>query len=259
MSTLLQISSIARTANRSATGAAAYRAGEQIRDERTGELHNHSRRTDVTHKEILLPAHLAAKSLDWARDRASLWNAVERAEARKNARVASEILVMLPAELPAARRLEMARALSQEVADHYKVVVDLAVHDPRSSADPRYFHAHLLMSTREITSTGFGAKTGLDLDPRTRIRLGLPNASQQFAAIRERWAALSNEALREANLDAGVDRRSTPIPAVPISLEDLRREARENWLRSIAAARTERSTSQHDQHTDRGADLDHLP
>jgi ATP-dependent exoDNAse (exonuclease V) alpha subunit len=278
----LQVTPISRVGGHSSVGAAAYRAGEKIRDDRTNELHNHSRRKDVTHAEILLPAHLSGESMDWARSRASLWNSVEAAETRKNARVATEIQVTLPHELPPERRLAMARVFSQEVADHYRVAVDLAVHDPRPSGDPRNYHAHLLLTTREVTPAGLGAKAGLDMSASERVRLGLPNISQEFTAIRERWATLTNEALREANIVARVDHRSLaeqgidrePTPHIPFAafkmeragkysevaasiradydarvrarldraaerepsaeprnLEDVRREARENWLR----------------------------
>jgi hypothetical protein len=210
----LQIESITRTPYRGAPGAAAYRAGERIRDERTGELHNHSRRKDVTHKEIMLPADLSGEPMDWAKDRATLWNTAERAEPRRNARVAREIQVTLPAELPAERRLEMARAFSQEVADHYRVAVDLAVHDPRPTGDQRNFHAHMLLTTREVTPAGLGAKTGLDMSTRDRVKLGLPNPSQEFTAIRERWATITNEALRAANLEVRVDHRSLAAQGV---------------------------------------------
>jgi ATP-dependent exoDNAse (exonuclease V) alpha subunit len=286
----LQITSIARADQHSSVAAAAYRAGERIRDDRTHEVHNHSRRKDVTHSEILLPGDLAGQNMDWARNRASLWNSVENAESRKNARVATEIQVTLPFELSPERRLAMARAFSQEVADHYKVAVDLAVHDPRPAGDPRNFHAHLLLTTREVSAAGLGAKTGLNLQTSERLRLGLPNISQEFTAIRERWATLTNEALAEANIEARVDHRSLaeqgidrePKPHIPFavykieragkysevaesiradynarvqsrleqttertsqrtadrtppkSLEDVRREARENWLRMRA-------------------------
>src|ERR1700758_4348 len=121
----LQVSSITRQGGQSSVAAAAYRAGERIRDDRTNEVHNHSRRTDVTHSEIVLPAHLAGENMDWARNRASLWNAVESVETRKNSRVATEIQVNLPFELPQANRVAIARTFSQEIADHYRVAVDL--------------------------------------------------------------------------------------------------------------------------------------
>jgi len=297
----LQISSIARADGHSSVGAAAYRAGEKLRDDRTNGVHDHSRRTDVRHSEIMLPGELAGKNMEWARDRASLWNSAENAEARKNARVAREIQVNLPHELPPERRVELARTFSQEVADHYKVAVDLAVHEPRPSGDPRNHHAHLLMTTREVSPEGLGAKAGLELSTHERARLGLPSGSHEFTAIRERWATMTNEALKEANIEARVDHRSLaeqgidrepkphipfaaykieragkhsdvaesiradyktrvqarmehqverepdapapqPTPAqqpaqdsTPQSLEDIRREARENWLKMRAA------------------------
>jgi hypothetical protein len=39
--------------------ATAYRAGERIRDQRSGETHDYSGRNDVVHKGIVLPAELA--------------------------------------------------------------------------------------------------------------------------------------------------------------------------------------------------------
>jgi MobA/MobL family len=227
----LQITPIKREGGHSSVGAAAYRAGERIRDDRTNEVHNHSRRKDVSHSEIMLPADLAGQNMEWARNRASLWNSVENAEGRKNARVATEIQVTLPFELAPERRLEMARTFSQEIADHYKVAVDLAVHDPRPSGDPRNFHAHLLLTTREVSAAGLGAKTGLNMQTKDRLRLGLPNISQEFTAVRERWATLTNEALKEANIEARVDHRSLaeqgidrePKPHIPFAAYKIER------------------------------------
>jgi len=106
------IKPIGRSMGQSATSAAAYRAGERIRDERTGTLYNHSRRQDVRHTEIFLPSKFNGSSIEWARDRASLWNAAEAAEKRRNSRVAREYQAALPAELTAEQRLALARSFA---------------------------------------------------------------------------------------------------------------------------------------------------
>ena len=209
-----------------ATSAAAYRAGERIRDQRTNRIYDHSDRSDVQYKEILLPSHLqgAASGLDWARDRANLWNVVERTETRANARVAREYVLALPHEMNAEQRTVLARAFAQEISDRYYNAVDLAVHQPRS--DPRNFHAHLLSTTREVTAAGFGPKTIAEMSGLQRFEQGLPRAAEEQARLRERWAVMTNEALREAGLAARVS-HLPPGDAV------LRPDARP-WLPRVA-------------------------
>ena len=206
----LNIKPVARSTGRTATAAAAYRAGERIRDERTGALYNHSKRDDVLHKEIFLPSRFdrGDAGMEWARDRSTLWNAAEKAEQRRDSRVAREYQAALPAELPAKQRVELARAFSREIADRYNVAVDLAVHAPRPEGDPRNFHAHLLATTREVTPQGMGAKAGVDMKGEVRSELGLPPSREEFKTLRSRWAELTNEALRQANVEARVDHRS---------------------------------------------------
>src|ERR1700722_10839634 len=159
----IDIKPVKRAAGQKATAAAAYRAGERIRDERTGKSHNHSHRKDVTHTEIFLPSQLGEAPMQWARARASLWNKAEAAEKRSNSRVAREFQVSLPSELSSTQRLALARGFARELSDRYGIAVDLALHDPKAGGDPRYFHAHLLATTREVTPSGLGAKTGLDM------------------------------------------------------------------------------------------------
>ena len=202
------ISSIGRSVGRRATAAAAYRAGERLRDERSGKLYNYSHRPDVLHTEIFLPAHLAGSADAWAGNREKLWNSAEHAEKKSNSRVAREYQVLLPHELTGAQQIALARSLSRELSERYKVAVDLAVHLPRPDGNPRNFHAHLLTTTREVTPRGLGAKAGLDMQPKERRRRELPDSRQEFFTLRERWATLTNEALREANIEARVDHRS---------------------------------------------------
>jgi hypothetical protein len=208
------------------TSAAAYRSGERIRDERTGRVYDHSQRRDIEHKEILLPSGNgeAPAAPDWARERSQLWNMVERSEPRVNSRVAREYIVALPHELNAERRTALARTFAQEISNRYHNVVDLAVHQPRS--DPRNFHAHLLTTTREIGPSGLGPKTIAELTGSQRFELGLPRAMQEHAQIRERWAVLANEALREAGLEV----RISHIP----DSEAIRQPGARPWLPRVA-------------------------
>lgn len=83
---------IARSAGRSATASAAYRAGEKITDERTGLVFDYTRKREVSYRQIFVPSG----SPEWATDRTRLWNEAEKAEARKDAQVAREIEVALP-------------------------------------------------------------------------------------------------------------------------------------------------------------------
>lgn len=220
-----QISAVGRSAGRRATAAAAYRAGERLRDERSGKLYNYASRKDVAHSEIFLPSHLAGAADAWARNRERLWNTAERAEKQANSRVAREYQVSLPHELSIAQQVDLARSLSVELAERYNVAVDLAVHLPREGGDSRNFHAHLLTTTREVTPRGLGAKTGLDMSNDARRRRDLPVSRDEFHTLRERWATLTNEALREANVDARVDHRTLaaqgidrePHPRIPIA------------------------------------------
>src|SRR5882762_4737184 len=191
------------------TRAAAYRAGERIRDERSGESYNHTNRQDIAHTEIFLPSDLTNRpDVEWARDRAKLWNAAEFAGKQRNSRLAREFLVHLPPELPPTQRINLARTFSQELAEKYRCAVDLAVHEPRPGTDDRHHHAHVLMTTREVTPEGLGPRTTLDLSGTERHARGLGPSKADYLLTRERWAELTNDALSAAGLETRVDHRS---------------------------------------------------
>ena len=267
----MQINTVSRSSGRNAPASAAYRAGERIRNERTGALYDHRGRRDVLHKEIFLPSSLehSGGAPEWARDRAMLWNAAERIETRDNSRVAREYMVALPAELSASGRVALARAFARQISDRYAVAVDLAVHAPRPFGDPRNFHAHLLASTREVRPGGFGPKVGLDMNGTVRAELGLPSGRSEFAALRQRWAELVNEHLRAAQVEARVDARSLaaqgidrePLPRLPwaaIAAErrgersEVAERIRERYWARVAA-RTERAAAQRESERSAGA------
>ncbi|WP_407238188.1 MobA/MobL family protein, partial [Escherichia coli] len=80
------VKAVSRSTGRSAPGAAAYRAGDVLTDNRTGEVFDYTRKAGVLSADIVLPEGAP----DWARDRNQLWNAAEAAERRKDACVARE-------------------------------------------------------------------------------------------------------------------------------------------------------------------------
>src|SRR5258708_40210787 len=96
-----------------ATRAAAYRAGERIRDERTSEVYDYTDRRDVAYKEVVLPSDLAGRAdMAWTQDRNTLWNAMEHAGLRRNYRGGREWLVFLPQELAPGQPSQRVRAVA---------------------------------------------------------------------------------------------------------------------------------------------------
>ena len=88
----LSVKTIKRSAGRSATAAAAYRAGEIIACEREGRVHDYTRKAGVEDSFILAPDDAP----DWTQDRAALWNAAEARETRANSVTARDTLLIRP-------------------------------------------------------------------------------------------------------------------------------------------------------------------
>jgi hypothetical protein len=227
---------LSRASGARVTRAAAYRAGERIRDERTGEVYDHTDRNDIAYKEVVLASDLAARpDMQWTQDRSTLWNAAESAASRHNSRVAREWLVFLPPELTPDQRTHLARTFASELAEKYRCAVDVSIHRPRPGADPRNHHAHLLTTTREVTPEGLGQRTSLELGGRERQLLAVEGSSHgEYLAIRERWADITNDALRAAGLTQRVDHRSLesqgidrePTPTLPEKVFYAERQSR---------------------------------
>lgn len=187
----LSVKTISRSDGRSATAAAAYRAGCEIVDQRTGEVHDYTRKGGVLSADLVLPVGAP----EWANDRAALWNAAEQAETRKNSTVAREFEVALPLELSAEERRYLAVSFARELVDRHGFAADVCVHAPDEGENP---HAHILVTTRRLSADGFAEKTR-ELDER---------GSGVVTHWRERWAALQNAHLEEWGHDARVDHRS---------------------------------------------------
>ena len=77
------IKTISRGAGQSVVASAAYRHACKLTNERTGEVYDYTRKTGLEASKIILPSGV---NPDLALDREKLWNTVEAAEKRKNAR-----------------------------------------------------------------------------------------------------------------------------------------------------------------------------
>lgn len=185
------VKTVGRSAGRSATGAAAYRAGVCIEDTRTGEVHDYRRKQGVEHTELVLPFGVNL-------ERSELWNKAEHAENRKNSTVAREYEVALPEELAPNERQKLARDFARHLVSRYGVAADVAIHAPGAGGDLRNHHAHILTTTREVTPEGFGAKTRVLDDRKTK----------EIENVRGAWATLTNQALERGGHLARVDHRS---------------------------------------------------
>jgi len=190
----LRVSCFSRSKGQSATAAAAYRSGQRIRDERTGELHYYTRKGGVVHREIVLPQDSPA----WAGDREKLWNAAEASETRKNSTVAREFLLALPSELTAVDRQRLAVSYAREIAERHRCAVDVSVHRPGRGGDTRNHHAHLLCTTRRLETRGFTEKTRELDDAKTG----------EVDYWRREWATLANTRFKERGLDIRIDHRT---------------------------------------------------
>jgi hypothetical protein len=189
-----QAKAISRSSGRSSTAAAAYRSGERIINDRTGEIHDYRRKRGVIHKEMVFPE--GAKPIP----RSTLWNMAEAAEKRKDAKVAREWELALPSEMRPSERAALARDFAKALAERYGVVVDICIHAPGKKGDSRNHHAHLLTTTRSFASGRFGEKVRILDSPKT--------SGQEVNAIREIWERLCNAALSLVGVKERVDRRT---------------------------------------------------
>ncbi|GAB4020615.1 hypothetical protein GCM10028808_62400 [Spirosoma migulaei] len=161
----LHVNVIARSAGRNAVGAsayrsasavacAAYRAGEKAKDERYEKTHDYSKKQNVLHAEIIAPEGAPA----WMTDRQSLWNAVEAGEKRKDARLAKEVVLVLPRNLDLDQQKMVVDTFIRQNLTAHGLVTDYAIHSPEASDGGRNPHAHVMFTLRPVEGDGFGKK-----------------------------------------------------------------------------------------------------
>lgn len=187
---------LSRSAGHTAVKAAAYRAGEKLRDDRIGRTADYSHRaSDVLVAKILLP-----KGADTSfSDRETLWNAVERREdehnRRASAQLAKDYIIALPRELSDQQRAELAEAFARSEFVSKGLVVDMAIHG-HSEGNP---HAHLMTTTRKLEGSVFGQKVR-ELNGKFFGGAKMTDDVQ----LRHQWADFQNAYFKEHGLDVHI-------------------------------------------------------
>ena len=141
------ITQIKRSAGHSAVACAAYRAGEKLYSEYYGEASDFTRKGGVVCSEIILPPHAPAEY----QDRATLWNAVEKAGRGKKAQLAYSFDIALQNELSLDENTALARQFVSEQLVGRGMIADLAIHQPdKEDGGISNPHFHILCPIRPI-------------------------------------------------------------------------------------------------------------
>lgn len=192
---------ISRASGSSAVASAAYRSAERLHDDRLDRSHDFTNKAGVVHSEVMLPEG-APERLG---DRSTLWNEVEATELRKDAQLSREVEFAIPRELNEQQGIELARDFVQAEFGERGMIADLNVHWDIGADGLAKPHAHVMLTMREVSEDGFGAK----------VRDW--NRSELVCEWREAWESHVNERLAELDIDARIDHRS--LEAQGIGLE----------------------------------------
>ena len=72
----------------------------------------------------------------------------------------------------------------------------------------------MLTTTRQVEPAGLGAKASIEWSDQDRWKKGLGSAKEEVKALRELWAGLANEHLKERTPQVRIDHRSLEAQGV---------------------------------------------
>lgn len=259
-----EVKPISRGKNHNAVAAAAYRAGEKLTDTNTYNpdrtTHDFSKKSDILHKNIILPSELAEAGFSIARQ--DLWSKVEENEVTKkdqklkaNARVAREWLLALPHELSDEENITLAEEFARKMANDLGVIADCCIHDPKLKSqaptpkptgntadkepvveDDRNIHAHIMFTTRKAQLNAadeliFTDKADCELDGTARKKKGLVKETDYIKEVRSAWAGMVNKRLvahgiKEVSPISYKDRNLDILPQIHAGKDPLTEEKR---------------------------------
>lgn len=196
--------SLSRGQGHNLAAAISYRAGIKLTDNNKlnpkARSYDYTKKTDVVHREILLPKNLSEQleasdiELDFQSiaDLVEIGETTQRGKMKHGARLAREWVLCGVPELTRAENIELFEQFAQQQSEEQGVLSMVFVHDPTAgddmattkaagegksmaAPDPRNIHAHILLLTRKIDVSGdnklsLGEKSDSEVsnDERTR-------------------------------------------------------------------------------------------
>lgn len=229
---------ITRSKGHSSVAAAAYRHGEKLTDEHTGEIHDYSKKKGVSDSVILIPDGADRNFLKPE----YLWNTIEKSEKRKDAQLAREFNIALPVEMSDKQKKALAIDFCNENFIKNGMIADIAFH----KLDSENPHFHVMLTTRRLTpdGSGFGQKERKW------------NDKEQLEQWRKEWADTANEHLQAAGINARIDHRS--LKEQKAALDALHSPTIEQQAQAISLDRPATIHRGHTGNTERHARFDAL-
>ena len=258
----LHVTQVKRSAGQSVVTSVAYRAGEKLYSEYYGEVSDYTHKGGVVCTDILLPPQAPAEY----QDRATLWNAVEKAERGKKAQLAYSFDIALQNEFSLEENIALARQFVSEQLVGRGMIADFAIHlpDKKEGGIPNP-HFHILCPIRPLNldgTWGYKQRRVYRLDEDGNRIIG-EDGKALFDAVpttdwgspetlehwREAWAAMVNAKFEEKGLTCRIDHRSYErqgldlLPTVHEGVAVRQMEAKGiptdkgDWNRCVKAAR----------------------
>ncbi|WP_417799031.1 MobA/MobL family protein [Terasakiella pusilla] len=171
------VQNLRRADGRNAIAAAAYRSGEKLYSTDRSKAFDYSKKRGVLGKGLI----------GFEGSRQELWSCAEKSENRKNSVVAREVILALPHEMTDDERQQLVEMFCSWLRSRHGFALDWAVHTPAQLGDRRNYHAHILMTTRQVSNEVFGKKTR-ELDQRN-------TSGKHIEEWRRQWASYCNRLL----------------------------------------------------------------
>lgn len=214
------IKTLSRKKSRSTVQKSSYICCTRAADLRTGKVYNYENKlSELVFTETSLPKNAPE---EW-KDPKKLWNAVEEAEKRQDAKLAYDVVASLPRELTREEQLEVCREQVDFLTEK-GFCVTWAVHD-KEDGNP---HCHMLLTLRPVNSKGeFAEKEKKEFvldDHGERIPLIDPKTGEQKIRKRKRIADNGKEYCSEEKLW-----KTRKVQYNPLDGRELYKEIRQHW------------------------------